>query len=197
MKKDEVEVGGTYLAKVGTRMVEVRVKRENGRGGWDASSVATGKPVRLKDPRHLRPAKAAPEADEAPAFDDGGQEPASGDGGPDAAAPERPAALRKLGRKGAGKAPAKVAKPPKVDAKPRTMSCLDAAAAVLKAKGEPMNCKDMVAAMAEQGLWKSDAPTPAATLSSAILREMTKRGDASRFKKTAPGLFAYQDPKGD
>ncbi len=51
MKQDEVQVGGHYLAKVGTRMVEVRVEQENGRGGWDASSVATGKPVR--DPRHV------------------------------------------------------------------------------------------------------------------------------------------------
>jgi hypothetical protein len=75
------------------------------------------------------------------------------------------------------------------------MSCLDAAAAVLKGKGEPMNCKSMVEAMAEQKLWTSNAPTPAATLSSAILRELGK-GDASRFKKVDRGLFAYQEPKG-
>jgi hypothetical protein len=74
------------------------------------------------------------------------------------------------------------------------MSCLDAAAAVLKASAAPMSCKAMVDAMREQKLWTSDAPTPAATLSSAILREL-KKGSASRFKKTDRGLFAYQEPK--
>src|SRR4028119_2002976 len=59
MKKDEIEVGGIYLAKVGTRMVEVRVERENGRGGGEASRAGTGQPVRLKDAKPLRPVKAA------------------------------------------------------------------------------------------------------------------------------------------
>ncbi len=72
MRKDEVEVGGTYLAKVGTRMVEVRVERENPKGGWEAKSVATGKPIRLKDPRHLRPAQAAQEPDTGEGGDKGG-----------------------------------------------------------------------------------------------------------------------------
>lgn len=178
MKKDEVEVGGTYLAKVGTRMVEVRVERENGRGGWDASSVATGKPIRLKDPKHLRPVKAAKAADAAPAAAPEAQDPA-----PESAAPRRAPRPRK-----GGKAPGETKK---------AMSCLDAAAAVLKASGAPMNCRAMVEAMAEQGLWKSDAPTPAATLSSAILREMTKKGDASRFRKTSPGHFVFNEEKGD
>ena len=57
MKKEEVEVGGTYLAKVGARSVEVRIESENAKGGWNAKSVASGKPIRLKDPQHLRPAK--------------------------------------------------------------------------------------------------------------------------------------------
>src|SRR5215211_4440672 len=72
MKREEVEVGGTYLAKVGARSVEVRIERENGKGGWEAKSVATGKPIRLKDPKHLRPAKGADEGTTAPAEGDGG-----------------------------------------------------------------------------------------------------------------------------
>jgi hypothetical protein len=180
MKRDEIEVGGTYQAKVGTRMVEVRVERENGRGGWDAISVGTGKPVRLKDPKHLRPVKAARAADAAPA--------APPEGGGPAAEPVAPTRAPKA-RKG-GKAV-------KREAERKPMSCLDAAAAVLKTKGEPMNCNAMIEAMAEQGLWKSDAPTPAATLSSAILREMTKQGDASRFRKTSPGHFTINETKGD
>ena len=72
------------------------------------------------------------------------------------------------------------------------MTCLDAAAAVLKAKGEPMRCADMVAAMKAQGLWETTAPTPAATLYSALLREITRKGDASRFRKSDRGLFTLK-----
>jgi len=38
-------------------------------------------------------------------------------------------------------------------------------------------------------LWHSDAPTPAATLYSAILRELQTKKDQARFKKTERGLF--------
>ena len=76
------------------------------------------------------------------------------------------------------------------EAKPKALSCLDAAAQVLKAKGEPMQCKTMIDAMFSQKLWSSDAPTPAATLYSAILREITVKKGESRFKKTERGHFA-------
>jgi hypothetical protein len=163
MTKDEVEIGGTYLAKVGTRSVEVRIERES-KGGFDAKSVATGKPIRIKDVKHLRPTVTAADGEDVT---------------------KEPKPVK-----------SKVAKVPreKAPAKPKAMSCLDAAAAVLKSGGVPMNCKVMVAAMAEQKLWTSDAPTPAATLSSAILREM-KKGAASRFKKVDRGQFEYQEPK--
>jgi hypothetical protein len=89
----------------------------------------------------------------------------------------------------------KAAKPPAApkaakETKPKALSCLDAAVVVLTAQGEPMACKAMIEAMGQKGLWKSDAPTPAATLYSAILRELTRKGAASRFKKTDRGLFA-------
>jgi hypothetical protein len=69
------------------------------------------------------------------------------------------------------------------------MSCLAAAAKVLEEAGEPMNTKAMVEAMAAKGYWTSDAPTPWATLCSALLREQQKKGDASRFTKVERGLF--------
>src|SRR5688500_3587157 len=62
-KKEQIEVGGTYLAKVGARSVEVRVDGEHPKGGWNATAVGSGKPVRVKDAKHLRPAKAANESD--------------------------------------------------------------------------------------------------------------------------------------
>ena len=34
MKKEEVQVGSTYSAKVGSRTVDVRIESENAKGGW-------------------------------------------------------------------------------------------------------------------------------------------------------------------
>jgi len=78
------------------------------------------------------------------------------------------------------------------DAKPKRLSALDAAAEVLKKAGKPMRSQEMIAAMAEQGLWTSPAgKTPHATLYAAILREATTRGDAARFKKVDRGQFVF------
>jgi hypothetical protein len=79
----------------------------------------------------------------------------------------------------------------KADAKPKALSCLDAAAQVLKASKEPMGCKAMINEVFAKKLWHSDAPTPWATLSSAILREVTKKGKDARFKKTDRGQFVF------
>jgi len=74
--------------------------------------------------------------------------------------------------------------------KAKKMSALDAAAKVLEEKGEPMNCQEMIDAMAAKGYWSSPGgQTPAATLYSAILRETGKKGDQARFRKTARGQF--------
>ena len=74
--------------------------------------------------------------------------------------------------------------------KEKKLSLLDAAAQVLKAKGEPMTCGAMVETVMAKKLWSTSAPTPAATLYSAILREM-KKGKDSRFKKVDRGQFAH------
>jgi hypothetical protein len=76
--------------------------------------------------------------------------------------------------------------------KERKFSCLDAAAQVLKASGKPMTTKAMIDAMFEKKLWHSDAPTPAATLYSAILRELQTKKTDSRFKKVDRGQFALK-----
>lgn len=76
--------------------------------------------------------------------------------------------------------------------KTKRVSALDAAAAVLKAAGKPMHTQDMIAAMAEQGLWTSPGGrTPHATLYSAILREIGIKGEVSRFTKVDRGLFEF------
>jgi hypothetical protein len=49
----------------------------------------------------------------------------------------------------------------------------------------------MIGAMAIKGYWTSPGgKTPAATLYSAILREIDTKGDASRFVKVGKGQFA-------
>src|SRR5688500_1638990 len=105
-------------------------------------------------------------------------------------------ATKKASKKGTTKAKpkgevkAKATKPasegtakPKAPKTDKAVSCLDAAAIVLKDSGGSMACRAMIDAMREKKLWASDAPTPHATLASALLREITKKGDASRFKK--------------
>jgi hypothetical protein len=85
-------------------------------------------------------------------------------------------------------AKAKAIKPKK--AKTRKMSAIDAAAKVLAGAKAPMSCKELIAAMAEQGLWTSPGgATPHATLYSAILRELKSKGKDARFKKTDRGRF--------
>ncbi len=69
------------------------------------------------------------------------------------------------------------------------LSQLDAAIQVLTDNGEPMRCKDMVEAMLAKGIWSTNGATPAATLYSAILREINNKGDEARFKKTDRGHF--------
>jgi len=102
----------------------------------------------------------------------------------------------------AAKAKSAVAKAPKVQKAPKAtkakkpkadgkMSALDAAAKVLEGAREPMNCKALIEAMAEKGLWKSPGgATPHATLYSAIAREINEKGADARFVKVERGQFA-------
>ena len=87
----------------------------------------------------------------------------------------------------AGRDP-KTSKPAK--AKDGKLSCIDAAAKVLADAKEPMTTKGMIEAMATKKLWTSPGgKTPAATLYSAILREINTKGKEARFKKADRGLF--------
>ena len=56
MKKNEVQVGGVYTAKVTNRLVQVRIFAESRYGGWDATNLQTGKTVRIQSPQRLRSA---------------------------------------------------------------------------------------------------------------------------------------------
>jgi hypothetical protein len=74
--------------------------------------------------------------------------------------------------------------------KTKKTSALDAAAKVLGEQDKPMNCQEMIAAMAAKGYWHSPGgKTPSATLYSAILRELKTKKSEARFRKTERGKF--------
>ncbi len=187
MKKDEIKIGHTYTAKVSNRVVTVRIDSTNSHGGWNATNTATGKRIRIKSAQRLRRAVS------------GGKEPAAV-----AAADQENARLRderdtapdgmtaseRAMADTAGQRPR--ARKPAGEPKPKRVSALDAAAQVLAQARQPMRAKELVAAMAEQGLWTSpNGKTPEATLYAAILREIANKGDAARFRKVERGQFQH------
>jgi hypothetical protein len=71
------------------------------------------------------------------------------------------------------------------------LSALDAAAKVLQETGQPLNCQQLIKAMADEGYWTSPAgKTPASTLYAALAHEIKTKGKDSRFVKTERGKFA-------
>ncbi len=98
----------------------------------------------------------------------------------------------KAKRPAKAKASAKTAK--KKAAKPKRLSALDAAAAVLKKSGKPMRSRELITAMESQGLWTSPGgKTPHATLYAAMMREARDKGAEARFQKVDRGLFAFNE----
>jgi hypothetical protein len=90
-----------------------------------------------------------------------------------------------------GPTPAPAAEPGPETKTSQKLSALEAAAQVLSETGQPMTCKDLIAAMAARGYWSSPAgKTPQATLYAALAREIATKGTSSRFRKAGPGRFA-------
>ena len=81
---------------------------------------------------------------------------------------------------------------PSAAAQSKRVSALDAAALVLQKSGQALRTREMISAMAEQGLWQSpNGKTPHATLYAAILREMNEKGRDARFRKVERGKFEF------
>ena len=94
------------------------------------------------------------------------------------------ASARRQGRRARRRDDAKATKPAKAkkakEPKAKKVGALDAAAQVLAASKEPLNCKAMIEAMAKKGLWTSPGgKTPHATLYCAIIREIATQGERS------------------
>jgi len=171
MKKNEVKVGHTYVAKVSDRLVPVRIDSVHSKQGWNATNTKTGKRIHVKSAQRLR--------QEA--------KPASGRKAKPSAG-TRPEVNPTVEIITGQPLPAKVTK----DAKPKRVSALDAAAAVLADADAPMSSKALIETMATRGLWSSpNGKTPHATLYAAILREIKAKGADARFRKVDRGQFAY------
>jgi len=205
MKKSDVQIGATYLVKVAGNLVPVKITREHDNGGWEGTSVKTGKTIRIKSPQRLRKA-----------LDDGGVASKPKPTKKKLTAAERKALQAQHPRKQADqenarsreereaspdgqtaseRAMSQSAKKPKGETK--KLSLIDAAAQVLARSDEPMNTKQMVDQVVAEGLWSSPAgKTPQATLYSSILRELKNKGDEARFEKVERGKFTLASKKG-
>jgi hypothetical protein len=139
-----------------------------------SKAKTTGRPSKLPIPRRVPVAE--PAAKPATAG-----KPATAAREPDAAPEPTPAPTGEVEQAAAA---TPTAPPPATK-----LSCLDAAAEVLRTAAEPMRCQELVAAMKARSLWTSAAPTPHQTLTSALLREITRKGPASRFRRADRGRF--------
>ena len=72
----------------------------------------------------------------------------------------------------------------------KAISGLTAAYIVLKDAAEPLNIRQIMERINEQGLSKLGGKTPGATVVAAILREIKDKNGSSRFVKPGKGLFA-------
>lgn len=203
MKKADIKVGATYVAKVTNRLVQVRIDAENPSGGWDATNLTTKKKIRIKTAGRLRESKGALKAiaaadqenarlrDERKANKDGqtASERAMGRSSKTQREASRKQATSKA--KASSKTPANA-----TDAKPKKRTgILDAAAQILAKSKEPMGCKEIVELAIAQKLWATNGQTPSATLYAAISREISKKGKEARFEKVDRGRFQLHTAK--
>ena len=77
------------------------------------------------------------------------------------------------------------------EAEPKRIGVLDAAAEILAKSKNAMSCKRIVELAIETGRWTTTGKTPHATLYSAIIREIAKKGEQARFRKIDRGRFAF------
>jgi len=54
MKKQDVQTGSTYIAKVSGALAKVRITGTSPYGGWYAVNLATGRQIRVRSAARLR-----------------------------------------------------------------------------------------------------------------------------------------------
>ena len=187
--KRKIEIGKVYSARVGGSWVPVRIVKSLGHGRYEGATMPGGKAVKTctdaikgdgetvfqwevkRTPKERDLPMPAPKA--------------TGKRKKSSQAEFAVTALIEPGAKTGKQRKPKADKP----AKQRKPGGLDAAVTVLRESGVPMNCGDIVKTALEKGYWQTGGKTPAATIYAAIITEIAKKGDASRFRKTERGHF--------
>ena len=217
MQEYEVEIGAVYRAKVNDKIARVRIDHAHGQGGWAGTNLDTGRSVHIKSAKRLQERIEAPEppASESPSD----QNASAGDSDKDQDNAHRRRAKKKISKKerdrlrsesqadqeNARTRDERDAASDDLTASERAMTesesenakntgkkmtCLDAAAHVLEQADTPLTCSEMIDRIFEQQLWSTNGKTPAATLYSAIAREIQKKGKEARFVLAERGRFA-------
>ncbi|MFW6159303.1 MAG: winged helix-turn-helix domain-containing protein, partial [Planctomycetota bacterium] len=213
-------LGKVYVAKISGKLSPVRLDEEDPHGGWRGTNLRTKREVRIRSARKLRRERQPKKGDEkAAAEDDAQAQPVDGvcktcgrtvrlpgakarcecgqallnRGGRVTRINETPKGCLKdlpLAETLAEPEPEPTPTRKRADGK---LSGLDAAAQVLAEADEPLKAKTMVERMLDQDLWATSGKTPAATIYSAMLREIKQKGDESRFAKVGRGTFALAE----
>ena len=54
MKRQDVQIGSTYIVKVSGVLAKVRITSESPYGGWRGTNLATGREIRIRSAARLR-----------------------------------------------------------------------------------------------------------------------------------------------
>lgn len=215
MKTSEIEIGTIYHATITGREAHVRIEREHESGGWVGTNLTTNRTVRIKSDRKLR-GRADEVGDNASvvetvdAVEKG--EPAEDAEVPTQRATKKPAKKQREAVRAQSKADQENARlrderetssdgmaaseraiaksQPSGKKKSKKAGCLHATVQVLEEADEPLTCKQVMERILERGLWTTKGRTPAATLYSAMLREIQRKGTDARFVLAERGKFA-------
>lgn len=167
MKKEEIKIGGLYTMKVGKNTTAVRIMSQNADGHWVACNIKTNNEILIKSENQLT----------------GIYQAASQNADGDTTKTHTPAQVEtELSESNTTQKPKREC----TRSQPGGLSC---AIKVLQEEARPLNCQEMVKIMHEKGYWKTDGKTPAATIYSAIITEIKKKGAESRFRKSERGKF--------
>jgi restriction system protein len=72
------------------------------------------------------------------------------------------------------------------------MNAIDAAEKVLAEAGTPLSYRAITTRVLEADLWQTKGRTPEATIHAQLAVDIANQGAASRFQRTAPGVFALR-----
>ena len=169
MKASEIKIGAVYRTTIRKKEAPVRIDKKHEEVGWVGTNLNTHRTVHIKDTEKIRErVEDAAESTATPA-------------------PVGRAKKRLSKKERAASRSESQADP---SAETKKVGCLDAAVQVLAKAGKPMTSGQMMERILDLGLWTTVGRTPAATLYSAILREIQRKGKTARFVRAERGMFA-------